>query len=251
MIPPQLLPVIRLGAILVWVLFAVIVAVLAWQQGSESAPQVGQELSLAEIKARQQREANLQKPQAVRIPDLNELIPERAEEPLRYEGSDRHRTNLAGDDRSRAGLVGADDNLIEPRNPADGSYYSGEGLAPRDGANVLPVGPQDYSPRADSGVGGVREDRRNRASEHDDRAGAIEPLEPGIGLDGQPLKKNEKSDSYNTDRVGRSAAPNTQSPAPEYRAPPKTSEPAQKAREPAPKVRERTKTDSGELPLLD
>lgn len=149
MIPPQLLPVIRLAAMLVWVLLAGIVAILAWRQGSESAPQMGQELSLAEIKARQQREANLRKPPAVRVPDLNELLPEPALDSSIEEAQDRRESAFAdsGEDprlmQTREDLIRAENPVADP-NPR----YAGEGLAPvhDDRPGLLPTGPQDYRP---------------------------------------------------------------------------------------------------------
>ncbi|MEQ9363315.1 MAG: hypothetical protein RIF32_03675, partial [Leptospirales bacterium] len=192
MIPPQLLPVIRLGAILVWVVLAGIVAILAWGQGSESAPQMGQELSLAEIKARQQREANLQKPQNVRIPDLNELIPERPREPVQYESPALDR---AQPDRADP-MLDADSRPIEPRNPVHDPLYQGESLAPRGGEsapNILPVGPGEYRPAKDAGVGGVREEAGGNSRGVRSPAGLL-PLDSRgsvTGLDGKPLRSRE------------------------------------------------------------
>lgn len=206
MIPPQLLPVIRLAAILVWVVLAGIVAVLAWGQGSESAPQMGQELSLAEIKARQQREANLKKPQSVRIPDLNELIPERSREPIQYESPTldaRRQDSNANTNR----MLESDGELIEPRNPVSDprGNYRGEGLAPRDGQatpGMLPVGPQDYRPARDAGVGGVRDDAGGSTVGNPGSRSDLElddsnlrPLDPGIGLDGRPLNRSRPPES--------------------------------------------------------
>lgn len=214
MIPPQLLPVIRLGAILVWILFAVVVAILAWQQGSESAPQMGQELSLAEIKARQQREANLKKPQNVRVPDLNELIPERAQEPIRYESP-----APATGERRENSMLDTDTGLIEPRNPANGPRYQGEGLAPRDaGVNtpdILPIGPRDYRPEQDSGVGGVREERGADGRFARDKSTRVQPLEPGVGLDGKPLDSEKpKRTSSETNAVPAANSREATKPAP-------------------------------------
>jgi hypothetical protein len=172
MIPPQLLPILRMAAVLGWAVMAVVVVAMAWQRGGESAPQVGQELSLAEIKARQQREANLKKPQNVRVPDLNELIPQERAAPLQFE-SQR--------DRARGEL------------PDPGPVYAGEGLAPLEPpasrtAPLSGVGPQDYRPERDSGVGGQRERLDNRSG-----AGPVLPLEPEVGLDGKPLKRHSEA----------------------------------------------------------
>ncbi len=149
MIPPQLLPVIRLAAILVWVLMAGIVAILAWRQGSESAPQMGQELSLAEIKARQQREANLKKPPAVRVPDLNELLPEPALDSSIEEAQDR-RESAFTDGSEDPRLLETREDLMRAENPVaePAPRYAGEGLAPvnDDRPGLLPTGPQDYRP---------------------------------------------------------------------------------------------------------
>ncbi|MCR9144096.1 MAG: hypothetical protein NXI24_17745 [bacterium] len=252
MIPAQLLPVIRLAAILVWVLLAGIVAILAWGQGSESAPQMGQELSLAEIKARQQREANLQKPQNVRIPDLNELIPERPREPVQYESP---RRADSGDDRR--GLIQSDSNLIEPRNPADDPLYRGEGLAPRDrtsgpvpgdssrtdsGPEMLPVGPRDYQPARDAGVGGVRDSSGGNAPGGRNQAAPL-PVDSGVGLDGKPLNAEDGAVS-SPDRDGRSNANTNASARSENRASPVGAE-RKRAAPP------RSSQSSGDLPLLD
>ena len=80
MVPPQILQFIRLGALLIWLIIATIVAYMAWQSGAQSAPQMGQELSLATIREKVEREENLRRTGNVILPDLNDLVPERRRE---------------------------------------------------------------------------------------------------------------------------------------------------------------------------
>ncbi|MCB1318116.1 MAG: hypothetical protein KDK34_24850 [Leptospiraceae bacterium] len=116
MIPPNVLKLLRLAAILVWVIAGGIVAIYSWQSGAESAPQMGQDLSLANIKEKVEREENLRRTGDVILPDLNDLISERhrddslarelAETPMRRDMRD-----------VSPGLAGEDVNLLEPDAP--------------------------------------------------------------------------------------------------------------------------------------
>ncbi len=142
MIPGQLLPVIRFGAIGLWAIMAIVVVIISWSQGTESAPQIGQELSIAEMKERQKREENLKDRGEVSIPGLDEILPERSERsetPFQYEYEGEREPTVMQED----------DALREPSDTREPTYQ-GDNPAPlQEGGS--------YVPNRDAGVGGVRE----------------------------------------------------------------------------------------------
>lgn len=155
-LPPMVVQVLRLGALLLWLIGAVVVAYLAWNRGSQSAPARGQDLSLSEIRARVEREQNLRRAGDLHIPDLNELVPE--ERPYRspYEHEDQRAVDLAGEDS----------RLIEAPNPVnqagrDGPLpFVGENrLSPQSAAPYPPSG-RASPPRETDGLLPAGEERR-------------------------------------------------------------------------------------------
>lgn len=121
-IPPNLLRLIRLGSILVWLIAATVVIVLSWRRGTDSAPQVGQDLSRAEIMDRVMREQNLSREQnPITTPDMSDMTTESNEVILPFEGRRRPGPGLAGE----SGNLEEKDNMLEQKDPS-GLPFLGE-----------------------------------------------------------------------------------------------------------------------------
>lgn len=220
-IPPNLLQILRLSALLFWLVAATIVAYYAWQRGAGAAPQMGQELSLSEIKERVQREENLHRQGDLAIPDLNELIPEERGYESPFEREPERALDLAGEDS----------RLMEPENPVNNP--GGQGPLPFAGeSNLSPGDVRGYVPDRDAGVGGVRDSV--------ERDGDLLPLDDGRSSGVReprrvPMERDrEGADSRERMTPGGSGS----SPAAERRA-----------AEPAPAGRSRP-ADNAPLPLL-
>ncbi len=110
-IPPSILQMIRLGALLLWLVLGTLVAIFAWTTGTKRAPQSGQDLSLADLRERMQREKNEKAGSPVTIPDIGEFVDEERKEKMPFK-TEKERSH---------GLAGADNKLIEPENPIRGS----------------------------------------------------------------------------------------------------------------------------------
>ncbi len=108
-IPPNVMRLVRLGAILVWAVLGTVVVFFSWRKGQDATPAQGQDLSIATIKERVQREENRRNSGDVTVPDLREFLPE------------TNSPDMPGQKRPnrRAGLSGVDDRLIEPDNPIE------------------------------------------------------------------------------------------------------------------------------------
>ncbi|MCB1326039.1 MAG: hypothetical protein H7A21_17700 [Spirochaetales bacterium] len=176
MVPPQILQFIRLGALLIWLIIATIVAYMAWQSGAQSAPQMGQELSLATIREKVEREENLRRTGNVILPDLNDLVPERRRE--RSGAFDPESPPRIGLDNP--GLAGEDIEMLEPESPP--RSRGTDELPPYVGDDAR-LSPPRYAPERDQGVGGVRQPR--------DRASGTEA--PAIPLDSAPRPAQPES----------------------------------------------------------
>ena len=156
-LPPQLLQMIRLGALLVWLIAATIVGFYSWQRGAMEAPQSGQDLSMATIREKITREENLKRPDDITIPELQELTPENELAELPY---DRLRR------REGRGLAGEDDRLREPETGPGGRVE--EGNAPpflgdtQSSSNAGAFPRNIYKPGRDPGAAGIREESGNR-----------------------------------------------------------------------------------------
>ncbi|MBX7058107.1 MAG: hypothetical protein K1X75_08560 [Leptospirales bacterium] len=152
-LPPAALQIIRLGALLLWLLGAVVVSYFAWNRGGQSAPQRGQDLSLSEIRERVEREQNLHRTGDLNIPDLNELVPEQRPYRSPYEHEDQRAVDLAGED-SRL-QAPAPPQAMEGRN--ESLPFVGENrlspVMPPPGRSVEP-------PPVSSGMLPLPEDRR-------------------------------------------------------------------------------------------
>ncbi len=213
-IPPNLLQILRLSALLFWLVAATIVAYYAWQRGAGAAPQMGQDLSLSEIKERVEREQNLHRQGDLAIPDLNELIPEERGYESPFEREPVRAADLAGEDA----------RLIEPENPV--SNPGGRGPLPFAGeSNLSPGDVRGYVPDRDAGVGGVRDSV--------ERDGDLLPLDDVRSPDARrpaPVREREGASARDPAQ--------TESPAP-----------ARPVMEEAPARRSRP-ADSAALPLL-
>ena len=180
MVPPQILQFIRLGALLLWLVIATIVAYVAWQSGAQSAPQMGQELSLATIREKVEREENLRRTGNVILPDLNDLVPERRRE--RSDVFDPESPPRIGLDNP--GLAGEDIEMMEPESPPGNN--GGDELPPFVGEDAR-LSPPRYAPERDQGVGGVRQSR-DRASENE---APLMPLDRAAPRQSQPESRRE------------------------------------------------------------
>jgi hypothetical protein len=96
-IPLSILHYIRLGALFLWMIGAILAVAFSWTKGGESAGQSGQDLYLSEIKERAVQEEKRREPPDVVIPDLETterkggfverepLLPDEADRPVRTE----------------------------------------------------------------------------------------------------------------------------------------------------------------------
>ena len=226
MVPPKVQRLIRLGALLAWVGLAIVLVVISWQKGVDSAPELGQDLSHANIKAKIERENNLRKQGDVVLPDLNDL--------LREEHAGSHPAEQAPPRQVQQNpLVGEDARPLDGPNPvpsyetrdrAPGTVYQGDGLQP--------LAPGGYTPRTDAGAGGVRSQPAPGQSNQNLR-----------GLDGRPLDLNlepqssrDPAENTASNAAARSLQAERQSPPPAGRtrsgASAATSRPAQGASNP-------------------
>ncbi|MCB1172704.1 MAG: hypothetical protein KDK39_04020 [Leptospiraceae bacterium] len=153
MIPDNILHMIRLGSLLVWLILATLMVYFAWHSGVQSAPELGQELSLSSIKEELAREQNVKQSGSIVLPDLADLVREK------YKGA----TDSPQADRpSRAEanpFIDSDQRLLENPGPVDsynrrdtqsqGPAYQGETLSP--------YMDTEYKPDLDQGSGGIRD----------------------------------------------------------------------------------------------
>lgn len=151
MIPGNVQHMIRLGALLAWLILATVATFLSWQSGVDSAPELGQELSLSNIKEEIARKNNLKKTGDIVLPDLNDLIREK-------------RKNLNSDlpqetRHEKDNLIKPEMEKIEPQNPVrsfndkdktEGPVFHGETHNPI-------IQNNNYLPKKDQGSGGVME----------------------------------------------------------------------------------------------
>ena len=138
MIPSNVLQMIRLGALLAWLIGATLVTYVSWTVGEESAPELGQKLFLSNIKEDIAREQNIHSVGDVVLPDLNDLIRERRQADAARESQAEPSNGQKQKDGSKSELQAEDASPIEPNNPVrsqiegahrEGPVYQGEGLA--------------------------------------------------------------------------------------------------------------------------
>ena len=87
-IPPQVQKTIRLGALGVWGVLIVLVAIWSYRKGSDSAPQSGEDLYLSTIKEKVYKDRMKRNPGDVTLPDLNELNKKETAPLSVYDGSE-------------------------------------------------------------------------------------------------------------------------------------------------------------------
>jgi len=107
--PPNVLRMIRLGALLLWVVLGTVIVFFSWRSGQDSTPPQGQDLSIATIRERVQKEENRRRSGDVTVPDLKEFFPETNSPDLPTQTKKQ----------TKPGLSGVDDRLIEPQNPIE------------------------------------------------------------------------------------------------------------------------------------
>ncbi|MBL8022550.1 MAG: hypothetical protein JNM27_22925 [Leptospirales bacterium] len=105
-IPPSVMRMIRLGSLLTWAVVGTVVVFFSWKSGQDATPPQGQDLSIATIRERVQKEANRRMGGDVTVPDLNSFFPDAVSPDLPSHS----------DKKPRPGLSGVDDRLIEPEN---------------------------------------------------------------------------------------------------------------------------------------
>ena len=109
MIPANVIQVIRLGAILAWLILATVATVLSWQSGVEATPELGQALSLSNIKEEIARKNNLKKTGDIVLPDLNDLI--------RQQHGEKNQDFPVQSRPEKSELIDSDSSPIESSNP--------------------------------------------------------------------------------------------------------------------------------------
>lgn len=148
-IPHGAVRLIRLGALLFWLILATVVVFYSWSFGSQATPTSGQDLSLTTIREKIEREKNLKNPpdldisdrRNITIPDIGEL--EREASPvIPYLPTPRRGNELEEKQPSPSG------SQSQSQLPFLGSRVNREG-------ELYP--PKYYIPEKDSGVGGARE----------------------------------------------------------------------------------------------
>lgn len=105
-IPPSVMRMIRLGSLLTWAVIGTVVVFFSWKSGQDATPPQGQDLSIATIRERVQKEANRRMGGDVTVPDLNSFFPDAVSPDLPSHS----------DKKPRPGLSGVDDRLVEPEN---------------------------------------------------------------------------------------------------------------------------------------
>ncbi|MCE9598820.1 MAG: hypothetical protein K8S54_12710 [Spirochaetia bacterium] len=105
-IPPSVMRMIRLGSLLTWAVVGTAVVFFSWKSGQDATPPQGQDLSIATIRERVQKEANRRVGGDVTVPDLNSFFPDAVSPDLPSHS----------EKKQKPGLSGVDDRLIEPEN---------------------------------------------------------------------------------------------------------------------------------------
>lgn len=160
MLPASALRMIRLGALLAWLIAATVVVFFSWQVGSKSVPASGQDLSMAVIREKVAREKNLKNPpppeisspEKIIIPDTGEF-PQESMPDIPYPIQKRGENPLEGESPEFL-------EKIPQYKVKEGPVYQGEGA---DSGFIL-YPPKEHIPEKDAGVGGVREGSLYRKS---------------------------------------------------------------------------------------
>ncbi|HMU83933.1 MAG TPA: hypothetical protein PKE49_05425 [Leptospiraceae bacterium] len=150
-LPPNVLRLIRLGAILVWTVGATVVVFFSWKKGQDATPAQGQDLSIATIKERVQKEENRRIRGDVTVPDLGEFLPESSSPDLPRQRKENH----------KQGLSGVDDRLIDPENPIEKPSALPPFLG-EDARGETPLRLPDTRPREDAKRDDMRRSDRSR-----------------------------------------------------------------------------------------
>ena len=163
MIPHSTMQMVRLGAILLWLIMGTIAIFYSWRAGSDSVPSSGQDLSQAGIREKVERERNLQNPpgldlrsrESVVIPDTGEFRRE-GEPVIPYRPDGRVETRPLP-------------NGERPKEPFSGERSSGP---PYVGEDPSAYPNRGYSPPRDAGASGTRD---GRAGESESRRAPLLP----------------------------------------------------------------------------
>lgn len=205
-LPHGTVQMIRLGAVLFWLILATIAVFYAWRSGADSVPPSGQDLSQVSIREKVERARNLQNPpgldlrgrESVVIPDTGEFrrgtedhIPYRPDgrtETSPMKEGDRPKEPFSGQRPGGPPYAGEDPSIypnrgyVPPRDPgASGTRDSRTGESESRGAPLLPP---------PSGPGSVRRSpARGNQSESQPEEGRDQPAAPRSAPARQPQTK--------------------------------------------------------------
>jgi hypothetical protein len=90
-IPFKVRKIIMLLSIVIWILAALIISAYSFLKGRENAPVIGEERYTNSIKEKMLRIQNLNKKHSIVLPDLNDLIQEEKELPLKIQSLDENK----------------------------------------------------------------------------------------------------------------------------------------------------------------
>ncbi len=217
-LPHGTVQMIRLGAVLFWLILATIAVFYAWRSGADSVPPSGQDLSQVSIREKVERARNLENPpgldlrgrESVVIPDTGEF--RRGTEdhiPYRPDGRTDTRPMKEGD---------------RPKEPFSGERPSGAPYAGED-PSIYPN--RGYVPPRDPGASGTRD---SRTGESESRGAPLLPPPSGPGSARRPPARGAEPEGE--PGTERRTDPSTPRSAPAQPSRPKT-ERAGKSAEPS------------------
>ncbi len=189
-IPPNLVRAIRLGTIVFWVGLAIAISIYSWRYGVEHAPRMGQDLYLAEIKEKIQKDKNLDQRAPVTVENLNDILTEGDQAQIPEvqgrirEGLDSHLETAEPAPSSFPPFLGSKKALVYPeqgyRPSRDEGVAGGRSSSEEPGINILPMSPEEKEPaRAplnspENGKKAQKTERRNAGSSSEQRLFPVE-----------------------------------------------------------------------------
>lgn len=149
-IPPNVAKAVRLSSILVWLVLATIVIFYSVQAGQVAAPQTGEDLSMATLKERIQKERNLRSPGELTVPDLSELVTE--------ESGPDFRARRDSADQEELQLNPESAKPFEPLDTTNepGTMQADPDEVPYRSESLDPYPKRQYRPATDPGSAGER-----------------------------------------------------------------------------------------------
>lgn len=189
-IPASVMRMIRLGSLLAWAIVGTVVVFFSWKSGQDATPPQGQDLSIATIRERVQKEANRRMGGDVTVPDLNSFFPDAVSPDLPSHS----------DKKQKPGLSGVDDRLVDPENVIERP----DALPPFLGEDARSESPLHLPDTRDRRPVRGDSDRllefKDLSGDRNDRSGDRSDRKEDTG----PARKREDSrtnDSYKTERA--------------------------------------------------